>query len=46
MSLLLALIVLTPLLSSVLIGLLYLYSITQKRLSNRWFTIPALSRRV
>jgi NADH-quinone oxidoreductase subunit L len=42
MSLFLALIVLAPLLSSVLIGFLYLYSITQKRLANLWFTIPAL----
>jgi len=42
MSVLLPWIVLTPLFSSVLIGLLYLYSITQKRIALKWFTIPAL----
>ena len=43
MSFLLAWIVLIPLFSSFFIGLAYLYSITQKKLSNAWFTIPALS---
>ncbi|WP_333803261.1 NADH-quinone oxidoreductase subunit L [Sulfurospirillum sp.] len=42
MSAILAAIVLAPLLSSVLIGLLYMVSITKMPLSKRWFTIPAL----
>lgn len=42
MSVILAFIVLAPLLSSVLIGLLYMFSITKKPLRKRWFTIPAL----
>jgi len=42
MSALLAGIVLAPLLSSVLIGLLYMISITQKPLAKMWFTAPAL----
>lgn len=41
-SAILAWIVLAPLLSSVLIGALYLYSITQKKLAQKWFSIPAL----
>lgn len=43
MNFLLAWIVLIPLSSSLFIGLAYLYSITYKRLSHVWFTIPALS---
>lgn len=43
MSFLLVWIVLIPLFSSLFIGVAYLYSITQKKLSNVWFTIPALS---
>ena len=43
MNYLLSWIVLIPLISSVFVGLAYLYSITQKPLSKTWFTIPALS---
>ena len=43
MSFLLAGIVLSPLCSSALIGLVYMYAITQKPVSKLWFTIPALS---
>lgn len=43
MSFLLAWIVLIPLLSSLLIGLLYLYSIKKQPLSKWCFTLPALS---
>ena len=42
MSAILAGIVLAPLLSSVLIGLLYMFSITKIPLHKRWFTLPAL----
>ena len=42
MSALLAGIVLAPLLSSVLIGLLYMVSITKIPLAKGWFTLPAL----
>ncbi|WP_263832073.1 NADH-quinone oxidoreductase subunit L [Sulfurospirillum oryzae] len=42
MSALLAGIVLSPLLSSVLIGFLYMISITQIPLHKHWFTLPAL----
>ncbi|AOO64296.1 NADH-quinone oxidoreductase subunit L [Sulfurospirillum halorespirans] len=42
MSALLAGIVLAPLLSSVLIGLLYMLSITKIPLAKKWFTLPAL----
>lgn len=42
MSALLAGIVLAPLLSSVLIGLLYMLSITKMPLAKKWFTLPAL----
>jgi len=43
MSVILAFIVLAPLLSSVLIGLLYMFSITKKPLRKHWFTIPHCS---
>lgn len=43
MSFLLAWIVLIPLCSSALLGLLYLYSITQRPLRRAWFTTFALS---
>ncbi|MDD2383864.1 MAG: NADH-quinone oxidoreductase subunit L [Sulfurospirillaceae bacterium] len=39
----LALIVLIPLFSSMLIGLVYIYSVKISSLSRLWFTIPALS---
>ena len=42
MSALLAGIVLAPLISSVLVGLLYMFSITQRPIAQRWFTLPAL----
>lgn len=42
MSVVLAWIVLAPLFSSLLIGLLYMISITKMPLSKVWFTIPAL----
>ena len=42
MSALLAGIVLAPLLSSVLIGLLYMMNITKIPLAKKWFTLPAL----
>ncbi len=43
MSFLLAWIVLIPLVSSLFVGAAYLFSVTHKKLSSRWFTLPALS---
>ena len=42
MSIILSWIILAPLFSSILVGFLYLYSITKKPLNKAFFTVPAL----
>ncbi len=43
MNVLISWIVLTPLFSAFFVGMAYMYSITRSPVSQKWFTIPALS---